>query len=399
MPMHSGFLPREGFTADPIFKLIGKTALNPVLLLPLMLLARFTKKGEDMTMLHPTAYSRLKTLFYIGLARWLSAKYSDGVINNWKRDRYDWPREIAVVTGGAGGIGGHLVKLLAESGLTVVVLDIQPLTFDAGPKVHYFKCDLTSAADVARVAGEVRAAVGDPTILVNNAGVARGKTVLETTERDLRFTFDVNAFAHYHTVRQFLPSMVARDHGMVVTVASYAAWLVVPNMVDYGMSKAAALAFHEGLTAELATRYNAPRVRTVIVNQGYTKTALFTGYNNTAGFLVPSLEPESVADAIARQILTGRSGQVVAPAFGRVLQLARGLPHWYAYGLRAKGENIMTSFSGRQVVADLAKHYAAREKRAGEEEETEKEKEEEKKKKGEEADSEGSTVLVPETKA
>ncbi|KAI0401051.1 NAD(P)-binding protein [Xylaria palmicola] len=370
MPIHNGLLPREGFTADPVLKLLGRTALNPIILLPAYLLAKFTKKGEDFRMLHPTAFSRFKTIFYLALVRYLSRKFSDGVTNSWTDDKYDWPREIAVVTGGAGGIGGHIVKLLAERGVNVVVLDIQPMAFEAGPKVHYFKCDITSAADLAEVAEEVRAKVGEPTILVNNAGVARGKTILETTEKDLRFTFDVNTFAHYHTVKEFLPSMVERDHGMVVTVASFAAWLAVPNMVDYSMSKTAAHAFHEGLTAELRTRYSAPRVRTVIVNQGYTKTPLFTGYHNGSPFLLPTLEPESVADAVCRQIFTGRSGQVITPSFGRTLQLLQALPHWYTYRLRAKGQNIMTNWRGRQVVPDLDKYYESKEKRIDPEEST-----------------------------
>ncbi|KAI3328927.1 NAD(P)-binding protein [Xylariaceae sp. AK1471] len=370
MPIHKGLLPREGFTADPVLKLISRTALNPFMLLPVLLFAKFTKKGEDLTMLHPTAFSRFKKLFYLALVRYLSSKRSDGVINNWTSDKYDWPNEIAVVTGGAGGIGGHVVKLLAERGLRVVVLDIQPMTFEAGPKVYYFKCDITSAASLAEVAKNIRSQVGEPTILVNNAGVARGKTILETSEKDLRFTFEVNTFAHYNTVKEFLPFMINKNHGMVVTVASYAAWLAVPNMVDYSMSKSAAHSFHEGLSAELKTRYNAPKVRTIIINQGYTKTPLFTGYHNDSPFLVPALEPESVADAICRQIFTGRSGQVITPTFGSILQLLQAMPHWYSYGLRAKGKNIMTNWKGRQVVKDLDTYYTDKEKTSNPEEST-----------------------------
>ncbi|KAI0200280.1 NAD(P)-binding protein [Astrocystis sublimbata] len=370
MPIHNGLLPREGFTADPLLKLISRTVMNPALLLPAYILAKFTKRGEDLTMLHHTAFSRFKVVFYLALARYISRKISDGVTNSWSKDKYDWPQEIAVVTGGAGGIGGHVVRLLAERGTKVVVLDIQPMTYEAGPNVHYFKCDITSAARLAEVAKEVRAQVGEPTILVNNAGVARGKTILETSEKDLRFTFDVNAFAHYNTVKEFLPFMIKKNHGMVVTVASYAAWMTVPNMVDYSMSKTAAHAFHEGLSAELKTRYNAPKVRTVIVNQGYTKTPLFEGYHNGAPFLVPALEPESVADAICQQIFTGRSGQVVLPRFGRFLQLLQAMPHWYSYDVRAKGQDIMTNWKGRQVVADLDSYYADKEKVPSTEEST-----------------------------
>lgn len=132
MPIHIGLLPREGFTADPVLNLLSRTVLNPMLLLPIYLLARFTKKGEDLTMLHRTAYSRFKAIFYLALVRHISKRLSDGVANNWTKDRYNWSEEIAVVTGGAGGIGGHIVKLLAERGTKVVVLDIQPMTYDAG---------------------------------------------------------------------------------------------------------------------------------------------------------------------------------------------------------------------------------------------------------------------------
>ena len=122
---------------------------------------------------------------------------------------------------------------------------------------------------------------------MNNAGVARGKKVLEGSDADLRLTFEVNALAHFRTVREFLPTMAARNHGIIVTVASYAALMAVPGMVDYGASKAASVVLHEGLSAELSA--TAPRVRTILVCQGHVRTPLFEGYDTGSPFLVPTL--------------------------------------------------------------------------------------------------------------
>jgi len=350
MPLHNGWLPREGLSINPIGNLIRKTALNPVFTLIFILLARYTKKGSELSILHETAFSRVNKLFYFGLIRWASSFLDSGALNNWTRDDYKWEREIVLITGGAGGIGGHVVKLLAERKIRVVVLDVIPMTFEAPPGVHYFKCDITSTSAIAAVAKEIREQVGDPTILINNAGVARGKNILDATEKDVRFTFDVNTLAHYWMAKEFVPAMVGKNHGMVVTVASFAAYATVPTMTDYAASKSAALTFHEGLTAELKTRYNAPKVRTVVINQGYTKTPLFQGYQNDYRFLIPSLEPETVADAIVRQILTGSSGQVITPGAGTVLTFLRGMPHWFQLRLRSDGKTIMNNWNGRQVI-------------------------------------------------
>ncbi len=165
--------------------------------------------------------------------------------------------------------------------------------------------------------------------------------------------------------KEFVPYMAKRNHGMVVTVSSFAAYVTLPNMVDYAASKAAALSFHEGLTAELLTRYNAPKVRTVVINQGYTKTPLFQGYYNDSKFLLPSLEPETVSEAITKQVLSGTSGQVIIPGLGATLAFLKGFPHWYQLKLRSQGEKIMTNWHGRQVI-DVDKWKSNGEKDNGE---------------------------------
>ncbi|KAF1822019.1 NAD(P)-binding protein [Dissoconium aciculare CBS 342.82] len=363
MPFHNGWLPREGFHGDVVGRILNRTAFNPVLTLAVLLAAKYTKQGGELAAEHKLALTWIRRFFYYGAWRWATTFLDNGVLNNWKKDEYDWKKEIVIVTGGAGGIGGKVVTLLAERGIKVVVLDVIPMTYEAPANVRYYKCDITSIETIAKVATQIRAEVGEPTILINNAGVARGKSILDSTEKDVRFTFEVNTMAHYWLAKEFLPSMVKNDHGMIVTVASVAAYITVPNMVDYASSKAAAHSFHEGLTAELKTRYNAPKVRTVIVNQGYTKTPLFQGYNNDAGFLMPSLEPETVAEAIVKKVLSGTAGQVLVPEFATTLPFIRTYPHWMQVGMRARGENIMTKWNGRQVI-DVEKWKSGAEKTA-----------------------------------
>lgn len=133
-------------------------------------------------------------------------------------------------------------------------------------------------------------------------------------------------------------------------------------MVDYAASKHAALAFHEGLAAELATHLAANKVRTVVVNQGYTRTPLFEGYSNGAPFLLPTLEPETVAEAIVRQVLTGKSGQVIAPRLASVLPAFAFMPHWLQHRGRKNGVKTMKKWQGRQVVSDLDTFYGEKEK-------------------------------------
>lgn len=96
---------------------------------------------------------------------------------------------------------------------------------DVASSAHYYKCNITSIEEIKAVAKKIRADVGQPTVLINNAGVARGKDIIDATEKDIRFTFDVNTLAHYWLVQEFLPEMIKNNHGMVVTVASIAAWI------------------------------------------------------------------------------------------------------------------------------------------------------------------------------
>ena len=131
--------------------------------------------------------------------------------------------------------------------------------------IRHYQCDITSASSVKEVAASVRSTFGNPTILINNAGVATGLTILSSTDESVKRTFDVNTLSHFRLVREFVPAMVSANHGTIVTIASIAASISTTQIVDYSCSKSAALAFHEGLAVELKMKYKAPKVRTLCV--------------------------------------------------------------------------------------------------------------------------------------
>jgi short-subunit dehydrogenase len=138
--------------------------------------------------------------------------------------------------------------------------------------------------------------------------------------------------------------MIAKNHGMIVTVASLAGYVSAPSMVDYAASKASAVTFHEGLAAELVTHYKAPKVRTVLMCQGYTRTALFEGFDSKALF------PETVAEEIVKAVLGGKSKHMTLPETAWLIApRLRSLPVWMQYGMRKRMDNMMRNWKGRQV--------------------------------------------------
>ena len=140
--------------------------------------------------------------------------------------------------------------------------------------IRHYPCDIASATSVKEVAASVRSTFGNPTILINNAGIATGFAILSSTDESVQRTFDVNTFSHFRLVREFVPAMVSANHGTIVTIASLAAVVSTSKIVDYSCSKSAALSFHEGLAAELKVTYKAPKVRTLCVCPSWVQTSL-----------------------------------------------------------------------------------------------------------------------------
>jgi len=329
-----------------LFGPVQRVALNPVL--TGALLWAFTKSPPAIRerFLHhfasllddrriPRLIKTLKWLFALGLVARVNRVLNTAALNAWRlkseKRRWDWKKEVAVVTGGCSGIGEVVVKGLMKKGVKVAVIDIQPLpdSLQNFADVKFYQCDITSALAVQEAADWIRADLGAPSILVNNAGIASAHTILDTSDEWLHKIFDVNLLSNFTTVKAFLPDMIAKNKGHVVTVASAASFVTVAGLVDYCSTKAGVFAFHEGLNQELKHRYFAPAVLTTSVHPNWVRTPLVKPWENSLKKTKSEvLTPQTVADAIVNQILSCTSGQIIIPTNLDKVSGLRGWTNW-----------------------------------------------------------------------
>jgi NAD(P)-dependent dehydrogenase (short-subunit alcohol dehydrogenase family) len=155
--------------------------------------------------------------------------------------------KVAIVTGGAQGIGKAIADGLAEAGADVVVADLNPP--DGG-----IRADVSSEADVARMVEETRTRHGRIDVLVNNAGLYASLEMRPFTEIPLeewRQVMDVNVASMFLTSRAVVPVMREQGGGRIVNISSGTPFRGVPFLLHYVTSKGAIVAFTRALAKEL----------------------------------------------------------------------------------------------------------------------------------------------------
>lgn len=240
-----------------------------------------------------------------------------------------------LITGAASGIGRLLALRLADAGARLVLWDIDQAGLDqaqselavAGHASDTYACDLTNRQAIATVAAQTLADGGAVDILINNAGLVSGKSLLDLSDEDIERTFQVNTLALFWTVRAFLPSMLEQDFGHVVTIASAAGLAGAPKLADYCSSKFAAFGFDESLRLELKQQDS--KVITTIVCPFYIDTGMFDGVKTRFSWILPILKPENVVRRIIKAIENDRR-RLVMPWFIYTSWPSRLLPvAWY----------------------------------------------------------------------
>jgi NAD(P)-dependent dehydrogenase (short-subunit alcohol dehydrogenase family) len=162
---------------------------------------------------------------------------------------YDFGGQVAVVTGGASGIGAAVVHLLRASGATVVVWDVSAVPGDA----HALQVDVADRASVARAAQETATRWGGIDIVVHSAGFTGPTMPLDQFDPEVwHRVVDVNLGGTFHVCHAVVPLMRAAARGRIVLIASLAGKEGTPNASAYSAAKAGVLALCKSLGKELA---------------------------------------------------------------------------------------------------------------------------------------------------
>ena len=343
---------REGITIDLVARALRKTALNPRVMVPISAILHW---GITATKVHPIqslAYACASLGTALAMNDWLNTWSA----NNWDgggRSAWDWVKEIVVVTGGSSGIGAGIAQeLLARNPrTTIVIVDYAPMAWtpDPGASVSYYKCDLSDAAAIRALAARIRADVGHPTVLVNNAGLCRGASVMEGSYGDVGLTVRTNLIAPFLLAKEVLPHMARTNHGPIVNVGSVSSLFPPANVADYSATKAGITAFHEvcvarrrgdhsssplafvevylqwldktnsrkALQLELKHVHHAPRVRLTLGILGFINTPLFKGETRQSHFLFPLLHTDTAAETVVDALYSGLGRTFYLPGIMR----------------------------------------------------------------------------------
>ena len=233
-----------------------------------------------------------------------------------------------VITGAASGLGRRMALGVAKRGGALSLWDVNGPGLDAviaeveslGARAQPVVCDVSDRRAVYLAA----AGIVDPVdVLINNAGVVNGQSLLEIPDEQIERSLQINTHSLFWMIKAFLPAMIERNRGHIVTIASAAGLIGVPRLTDYCASKFAAVGLDESLRAELRKR--APGVRTTVVCPYYIDTGMFEGVKTRFSFLLPILKEEKVADKILKAVERDRP-RLQMPALVHSIPLLRLLP-------------------------------------------------------------------------
>ena len=214
--------------------------------------------------------------------------------------------KTALVTGGSRGIGRAIGERLAADGATVVINyarneqlahEVVKEISAKGGKAMGIQADVSKPAEVRRLFGEAEKAIGTLDVVIANAGVYLSKPLIENTEADYDYVFDINTRGVFFTLQE--AARRVRDGGRIIAISTGGTKMMFPNAALYLGSKAAVEQFARSLSRELGPR----NVTVNVLSPGFTDTDMLPEqYREYGASLSPFNRvgtPEEVADVSA----------------------------------------------------------------------------------------------------
>lgn len=211
---------------------------------------------------------------------------------------------VALVTGGARGIGRGIVERFLEEGATVIVADLDEdgSAFEAelGERAHYRRLDVTSADAWIAAVADIQARFGRFDILVNNAGTSRTGSIEAATEADWRFVMDTNALSVFLGCQQAVKAM-REAGGTIINIASARGQRTGAAQCAYSASKAAVLSLTESIALHCGE--TGPPIRCNAICPGVIDTPLMRQHAAT-------VSPDDPGAVVAKMTAMGIMGRL-----------------------------------------------------------------------------------------
>ena len=202
--------------------------------------------------------------------------------------------KVAVVTGGARGLGGCMCQIFAREGATVIAADMGEMTYTA-ENVEYYRLNVADGEACRRFYDEIMAKYGRIDILVNNAGITRDAMTRKMTDEQWDLVIDVDLKGLFNLTRYVGPQMEAKGSGAIVNISSVVGEYGNIGQANYAAAKAGVIGLTKTWAKEFARKGAAVRVN--CITPGYTMTDIL------------KTVPQELLDKFAAMTMLGRLGQ------------------------------------------------------------------------------------------
>ena len=243
----------------------------------------------------------------------------------------DMSGKVAIVTGGASGMGQITARRLARQGAKVAIFDVNEKglqdTAAESNNITAFRCDISSLQDVEAKVAQVAAELGPIELLVHAAALMPSHKLIDHTHEGMEKLFRINYFGTTYMVRAVLPAMMERGRGRIIAFGSIAGIALVPKMGAYCATKAAVNAYIEVLQNEI--RKSGVRVHLVCPPAVNTPLVDQTIATDTPGSIIEAkksgrlADPEKMIDAIEKGVR--KDQDIIYPKEAKLLYLWRAL--------------------------------------------------------------------------